>query len=100
MEKLYGEIFKHKTVRVLHIRDTPIKDISDNTFDSLKDSLEELHLVNTWLTRVPPSIKNLTSLKVRSLPTFFENDTKLSFKDYVLTFKLPILNIIYTHYVV
>ena len=67
MEKLYGDIFKHKTIKILHIRDTPIKDISDNTFDGLADSLEELHLVNTWLTRVPPSIKNLTSLKVSKL---------------------------------
>ena len=42
----------------MRIEDTPIKDISDGTFDgSLAESLEELYLINTWLTRVPPAIK-------------------------------------------
>ena len=42
----------------MRIEDTPIKDISDGTFDgSLAESLEELYLINTWLTRVSPAIK-------------------------------------------
>ena len=52
----------------MRIEDTPIKDISDGTFDgSLAESLEELYLINTWLTRVSPAIKarkNLFTLKV------------------------------------
>ena len=44
--------------QVMRIEDTPIKDISDGTFDgSLAESLEELYLINTWLTRVSPAIK-------------------------------------------
>ena len=44
--------------QAMRIEDTPIKDISDGTFDgSLAESLEELYLINTWLTRVPPAIK-------------------------------------------
>ena len=42
----------------MRIEDTPIKDISDGTFDgSLAESLEELYIINTWLTRVSPAIK-------------------------------------------
>ena len=48
----------YNIVKVMRIEDTPIKDISDGTFDgSLAESLEELHIINTWLTRVPPAIK-------------------------------------------
>ena len=32
-------------------------------------SLQELHLHNTWLTRLPPSIKNLTQLKFLDVET-------------------------------
>ena len=42
----------------MRIEDTPIKDISDGTFDgSLAESLEELYIINTWLTRVSSAIK-------------------------------------------
>lgn len=41
MEKLYGDIFQSLTVKILLIKDTPIKDISDNTFDGvIADNLE------------------------------------------------------------
>ena len=44
--------------QIMKIEDTPIRDISDGTFDgSFAESLEELHLINTWLTRVSPAIK-------------------------------------------
>ena len=44
------------------------QDISDGTFDGLiAQSLEELYIVNSWLTRVPPSIKSLTELKILSI---------------------------------
>ena len=26
--------------------------------------MEELHIVNSWLTRLPPAVRNLTNLKV------------------------------------
>ena len=49
---VYNELQK------MRIEDTPIKDISDGTFDgSLAESLEELYIINTWLTRVSPAIK-------------------------------------------
>ena len=64
MEKLYGSLMKPLTVKKLFIEDTPIKDISDNTFDSVAELMEELHIKNSWLTRMPPSIKNLTNLKI------------------------------------
>ncbi|XP_040569853.1 uncharacterized protein [Lepeophtheirus salmonis] len=69
IEKLYGNLFKPLTIRILKIFDTPIKDISDGTFDQLSASLEELHIKNSLLTRLSPSIKNLTSLKI----LFIEN---------------------------
>ncbi|CAB4065927.1 unnamed protein product [Lepeophtheirus salmonis] len=69
IEKLYGNLFKPLTIRILKIFDTPIKDISDGTFDQLSVSLEELHIKNSLLTRLSPSIKNLTSLKI----LFIEN---------------------------
>ena len=63
----------------MRIEDTPIKDISDGTFDgSLAESLEELYLINTWLTRVSPAIKVnidytflvfLNNLKIETLPS-------------------------------
>ena len=34
IEKLYGDIFTPLTLTKLWIEDTPIKDISDNTFDA------------------------------------------------------------------
>ena len=36
---------------------------------SILISLQELHLHNTWLTRLPPSIKNLTQLKFLDVET-------------------------------
>jgi Leucine-rich repeat (LRR) protein len=45
-----------------------IQDISDGTFDGLiAQSLEELYITNSWLTRVPPSLQTLTKLKVLSI---------------------------------
>ena len=35
MEKVYGDLFQMLTVRILEIHDTPIKDISDNTFNGV-----------------------------------------------------------------
>jgi hypothetical protein len=35
MEKLYGDLFQMLTVKILKIIDTPIKDVSDNTFDGI-----------------------------------------------------------------
>ena len=32
MEKIYGDLFQALTVKILEIKDTPIKDISENTF--------------------------------------------------------------------
>ncbi len=41
MEKIYGDLFEALTVKVLEIEDTPIKDISDHTFDGIiAESLE------------------------------------------------------------
>ena len=41
IEKIYGDIFHLLTVRVLSIKDTPIKDISDHTFDGvIAESME------------------------------------------------------------
>lgn len=41
MEKMYGDLFQALTVKRLYIKDTPIKDISDNTFDGIiADGLE------------------------------------------------------------
>ena len=31
--------------------------------------LQELHMTNTWLTRLPPSIRNLTKLKILEVET-------------------------------
>ncbi|QQP53125.1 Chaoptinlike, partial [Caligus rogercresseyi] len=50
MERLFGNLFKPLTVRILKIADTPIKDISDGTFDQLSTSLEELYIQNSLLT--------------------------------------------------
>ena len=51
----------------MRIEDTPIKDISDGTFDgSLAESLEELYLINTWLTRVSPAIKVRIFFRIKS----------------------------------
>ncbi|CAB4054677.1 unnamed protein product [Lepeophtheirus salmonis] len=71
IEKLYGSLFKLLTIRILKIHDTPIKDISDGTFDQLSSSLEELHIQNSLLTcaYLPLYQKNLTSLKI----LFIEN---------------------------
>lgn len=69
MEKLYGTVFNHLTVKILVIENTPIKDISDNTLNGLADSLEELYITNSWMTRVSPSLQNLTSLKVLQIET-------------------------------
>ena len=35
MEKIYGDLFQMLTVKILQIHDTPIKDISSNTFDGV-----------------------------------------------------------------
>ncbi len=35
MAKVYGDLFQMLTVRILEIHDTPIKDISDNTFNGV-----------------------------------------------------------------
>ncbi len=38
---------------------------SDGSFGpEMQSSLEELHIVNSWLTRLPPAVRNLTNLKV------------------------------------
>ena len=51
----------------MRIEDTPIRDISDGMFDgSLAESLEELYLINTWLTRVSPAIKVRIVFRVKS----------------------------------
>lgn len=62
IEKLYGNIFIPLTLQVLWVIDTPIRDISDGTFDGIGPSLRELYIHNTWLSRVPPAVKNLTNL--------------------------------------
>ena len=63
IERLFGDVFRSLTVKKLHIVDTPIKDISDNTLDDQAETLEELYITNSWLTRVPPCVKNLTNIK-------------------------------------
>ena len=63
IERIFGDVFKSLTVKRMYISDTPIKDISDNSLDDQADTLEELYITNSWLTRVPPSVKNLTSIK-------------------------------------
>ncbi len=73
-EKLYGDVFKGLTVKKMIVRDTPIKDISDNTLNDLADTMKELYIENSWLTRVPPSVKNLTGLKYLSFQAITEND--------------------------
>lgn len=35
MEKIYGDLFQMLSVKILEIRDTPIKDISNNVFDGV-----------------------------------------------------------------
>ena len=35
MEKIYGDLFQSLTVKILEIKDTPIKDISENTFEGV-----------------------------------------------------------------
>ena len=41
IEKLYGSLFQLLSVRILEIKDTPIKDISDHTFDGvIGDAME------------------------------------------------------------
>ena len=41
MEKIYGDLFQLLTVKILEIKDTPIKDISENTFDGvIADGME------------------------------------------------------------
>ena len=35
MEKIYGDLFHSLTVKILEIKDTPIKDISENTFEGV-----------------------------------------------------------------
>jgi hypothetical protein len=35
MEKIYGDLFHSLTVKILKIKDTPIKDISENTFEGV-----------------------------------------------------------------
>ena len=35
IEKVYGDLFRMLSVKILEISDTPIKDISDNTFDGV-----------------------------------------------------------------
>merc|ERR1712172_365545 len=70
MEKIYGDLYNSLTVKILNIKDTPIKDISENTFEGvIANGMEELHLHNTWLTRLPPSIQNLTQLKFLDVET-------------------------------
>ena len=67
IERLYGNAFRPLSVKHLIIKDTPVKDISDGTFDAhLGETVEELHITNSWLTRFPPTIKNFTNLKVRT----------------------------------
>jgi len=65
VEKLYGSLFKPLSAKKLTLEDTPVKDISDGTFDEAVDALEELNVRNSWLTRMPPSIKKLKNLKVQ-----------------------------------
>ena len=62
-----SEIYVIYGFQVMRIEDTPIKDISDGTFDgSLAESLEELYLINTWLTRVSPAIKVRIFFRIKS----------------------------------
>jgi hypothetical protein len=63
VEKLFGSVFSSLTMKRLYITDTPIRDISDNTLNDQADTMEELYITNSWLARVPPCLKNLTSLK-------------------------------------
>ena len=41
MKKIYGNLFQQLTIKILEIKDTPIKDISENTFDGvIADGIE------------------------------------------------------------
>ena len=64
----------------MRIEDTPIKDISDGTFDgSLAESLEELYLINTWLTRVSPAIKVRIFFRIKSDILELKNQNDLQY---------------------
>ena len=64
----------------MRIEDTPIKDISDGTFDgSLAESLEELYLMNTWLTRVSPAIKVRIFFRIKSDILELKNQNDLQY---------------------
>ena len=44
MEKIYGDLFQALTVKILEIKDTPIKDISENTFQgAISDGMKVRH---------------------------------------------------------
>ena len=54
IEKLYGNLFQLLTVKILEIKDTPIKDISDHTFDGvIADGMEVITLVFPYLHTRP-----------------------------------------------
>lgn len=48
MEKVYGDLFQMLTVRILEIHDTPIKDISDNTFNGVIANGLKVSLISLW----------------------------------------------------
>lgn len=50
IEKLYGNLFQLLTVKILEIKDTPIKDISDHTFDGVIADGMEVSLKNVSLS--------------------------------------------------
>ena len=56
MEKIYGDLFHSLTVKILEIKDTPIKDISENTFEGvIANGMEVRPFYNTSYFKVTKS---------------------------------------------
>jgi len=64
VEKLYGDIFRTNKITKLVIKDTPIREIRNDTFIGLEESLEELIVENSQLEQLPVgALSQMANLK-------------------------------------
>ena len=53
MERLYGDVFRSNNIVKIIIRDTPIRDIANDTFIGVGEYLQEFQLINSRLKTFP-----------------------------------------------
>ena len=53
MERLFGDVFRANNIGKIIIKDTPIREIANDTFAGVGEFLKEFHLINSRLKTFP-----------------------------------------------